>query len=288
MRKLLWIISLVIIFLGEGQLWAKPKKRPMADPPKPTPKQEHQIKKEITVHPRRLSSDYDLRKNVHRFNSSTWITKIPMYDQGVRPECAIAVVRRLLDYYAKGNHVDMKALRSALGYRKEFGTNLEVMVKAIQRYSMRLRLRFQSLYDFKMTKDDLAAYNRITDSRRSRGRLESNVLDWSEFVKDLDFKAWRQMRCTLHRHEQREALKAIARNIDQGIPVCWSVYLGMVKEQKQRLPSGGHLRLIIGYDANRNRIYYSDSWGAGHEKKEMAWEDAWAITWHLFVLDPMN
>ncbi|MBR4125568.1 MAG: C39 family peptidase [Victivallales bacterium] len=246
------------------------------------------MRKDITVQPKRLSSDRDLRKNVHHSTGSVWISNIPMYDQGNRPECAVAVVRRLLDYYAKGNDVDMRALRSALGYRKEFGTNVGVMVKAIQQYSARLRLRFQALYDFKMTKDDLNMYNKNADSRKSRGKLDQNVLDWAEFVKNLDFKAWRQMRCTANREEQREAWKAISRSIDQGIPVCWGVYLGLVNEQKRRQPSGGHMRLIIGYNAAKNRIYYSDSWGSGHERKEMPWDDAWAITWHLFVLEPMN
>jgi len=49
---------------------------------------------------------------------------------------------------------------------------------------------------------------------------------------------------------------------------------------------GGHMRLIVGYDAKYGLIYYTDSWGPGHEMKSMPIEQAWATTLALWALEP--
>ena len=285
MRSTTLLLLSLVLLLASGDLFAKSKKSPAASP-KRTHRQEQQLKKKITVDPKKVREDRDLRKNVRQNGGFVWIQGVPMYDQGSRPECAIAVVKRLLDYYATHNHVDMRDLRNALGYRPEFGTNLGYMVQAIQRYSSRLRLRFQDIYDYHMTKEDLDYYNKIVKDKANRGMLDNNVLNWPEFLRNLEYPAWQQMRG--RQKEQRHAWLSVTRAIDQGIPVVWGVYLGMVKEQNRKQNSGAHLRMIIGYNSAKRQIYYTDSWGKGHERKAMPWEVAWAITWHLFVLEPKN
>ena len=49
---------------------------------------------------------------------------------------------------------------------------------------------------------------------------------------------------------------------------------------------GGHMRVIIGYDGATSRIFYTDSWGPGHEMKSMSLEEAWACTLALWTLEP--
>ena len=49
---------------------------------------------------------------------------------------------------------------------------------------------------------------------------------------------------------------------------------------------GGHMRLIIGYDPRERVIYYTDSWGPGHEMKKMSVEEAWTVTMALFIVEP--
>ena len=49
---------------------------------------------------------------------------------------------------------------------------------------------------------------------------------------------------------------------------------------------GGHLRMIIGYNTQKDEIIYSDTWGRGHEKKSMSTENAFTITNSLFSLEP--
>ena len=79
----------------------------------------------------------------------------------------------------------------------------------------------------------------------------------------------------------------VKENIDQGIPLVWSVVLGIVPENPE-LPQarGGHMRIIVGYNPKTNEILYTDSWGAGHELKWMSAADAWTITMELIVITP--
>lgn len=49
---------------------------------------------------------------------------------------------------------------------------------------------------------------------------------------------------------------------------------------------GGHMRLIIGYDGDEGVIFYTDSWGPGHEVKKMKIEDAYAATLSMMVIEP--
>jgi hypothetical protein len=61
------------------------------------------------------------------------------------------------------------------------------------------------------------------------------------------------------------------------------------KENPKRPPvwmGGGHMRLIVGYDAAKQVIFYTDSWGPGHELKSMPIDQAWAVTLAMFVLEP--
>jgi len=71
------------------------------------------------------------------------------------------------------------------------------------------------------------------------------------------------------------------------VPVVWSVVMGFVEEQPSvRQSFGGHMRLIVGYNERVGTVIYSDSWGAGHERKEMAVGDAVAITRALYTIAP--
>ena len=76
-------------------------------------------------------------------------------------------------------------------------------------------------------------------------------------------------------------------HIDQGIPLLWTVVLGLVPEEKAPPGIGGHMRLIIGYNLKTNEILYSDSWGPGHELKRMPAADAWTMTTGLDTIEPL-
>ena len=69
--------------------------------------------------------------------------------------------------------------------------------------------------------------------------------------------------------------------------MLWTVYLDIVEDKTALQVGGGHMRLIIGYNAKTNDIFYSDSWGAGHERKRMSAADAWTITTGLAKIEPL-
>ena len=85
-------------------------------------------------------------------------------------------------------------------------------------------------------------------------------------------------------------MRIVRENIDKGVPVMWGLQLGLFPEngQKARQAGGSHMRLIIGYNNEKNEIIFSDSWGAGHEKKRMAAPDASAATMGLYLLQPSS
>lgn len=62
----------------------------------------------------------------------------------------------------------------------------------------------------------------------------------------------------------------IYKNIDAGVPVLWAI--------------PGHMRMIMGYNEQDGVIYYSDTWGAGHEKKKMTNLKAYMITQYRGIL----
>ena len=76
-------------------------------------------------------------------------------------------------------------------------------------------------------------------------------------------------------------------HVDVGIPLLWCVQLGLLSEKGLPQGGGGHMRLIIGYNPKTQEILYSDSWGAGHELKRMAADDAWTMTTQLLTIEPL-
>ena len=81
-------------------------------------------------------------------------------------------------------------------------------------------------------------------------------------------------------------LKGIREQTKRGVPLFWSVQLGLYPEAGVPQVFGGHMRLIIGYNEVKNEIIYTDTWGAGHEHKYMPDDWAWTITQNMFYLNP--
>ena len=60
--------------------------------------------------------------------------------------------------------------------------------------------------------------------------------------------------------------------VDKGVPLVWMI--------------PGHIRMLIGYNETTGEILYSDSWGAGHERKTMPLAEAFMMTQALIVVRP--
>ena len=81
----------------------------------------------------------------------------------------------------------------------------------------------------------------------------------------------------------------IQKHVQAGAPLAWSLVVGKVEETPRlNQARGGHMRLIIGYSAQAEELFYTDSWGPGHELKRMKLDDAWAVTTGLYSVLPQN
>ncbi len=214
---------------------------------------------------------------------------VPMVDQGQKGYCVVATVERVMRYY--GAQVDQHELAQIANSDSSKGTSVEAMLGSLKKLTARLGVKTKAIYDWdiadflKMVGD----YNRAT----KRGKLAPEVqlggriIDVDEVfarIKPEIYKEVRLKRTADFGKFQRE----IQRSIDEGVPLLWSVRLGLVREKEIPQAAGGHMRLIIGYNSTTKEILYSDSWGMGHEEKRMAVDDAWTITNGLSSLQPLG
>ena len=207
---------------------------------------------------------------------------VPMVDQGQKGYCAAATVARVMGYYGLG-FLDQHQIASWALSDPNNGTSGEAMLRGLSRplhdrYGLNYR-EFDAIDDFKSFKKFLDRYNATA---KQMGRPEwplprgGGVVDVGDYWRAFELPVLRNMRAGNASHLEFWKDR-IRKSIDAGVPLIWSVQLGKVPETPA-IPqaSGGHMRLIVGYTPDS--VVYTDSWGAGHERKLMKWEDAIAIS----------
>lgn len=180
------------------------------------------------------------------------IRGIPMVDQGAKGYCVVASVQRLFEYY--GIPCDMHQLAQIAGSDPDRGTNILAINEELGAIDHLFKTRFNCL----------AVRDRDGLVELVDGRYVGATVPEAAFH------------------------KMIGKSIDAGIPLLWALEVGAFPETPplQEQTSGGHMRMITGYNSQANKIYFSDSWGAGHERKEMDANHAYEATHGLFVLKP--
>ncbi len=188
-----------------------------------------------------------LKKNVQLDGSRALIQGIPMVDQGDKGYCVVASAQRLFEYY--GISCDQHQLAKIARSDPGTGTGTREMVNALDRLDQVFHLEFKNL---------LARY---TDGslREPKKQKQASLAEFQ---------------------------KSIEHYVGDGIPLLWGLELGKFPEQPElnRQTSGAHMRLIVGFD--KDNIYFSDSWGAGHELGRMSTQHAFDATNGLFVMHP--
>lgn len=214
------------------------------------------------------------------------LDQVPMVDQGQKGYCAAASAERVLRYY--GLDITQHVIAQKAG-TSEQGTDPKSMVTALKAVASLANLQVKVLEQFDMGDlvRQVSDYNREAKKSRAAEIVlpREGVIDTDAVYSRMDKKIYLQSR-NKGRNLERFT-KSVQSKIDAGIPVLWGVTLGFV-EEKVALPQqiGGHMRLIIGYNAKNKEIIYSDSWGAGHELKRMGEADAMAITTCVFSMEP--
>lgn len=182
-----------------------------------------------------------------------WIAGLPMVDQGAKGYCVVASAQRLFEYY--GIAADMHQLAQIAGSDPNRGTSSLEINRELGAIDHLFKTRFECLavrhqYGLVELKDDRYVGDEVPPE---------------------DFH------------------KIIRKSIDEGIPLLWALEVGRFDEDPPLSiqTSGGHMRMIIGYNDRKNRLIFSDSWGAGHEFKTMDADEAYQATSGLFLLKPI-
>jgi hypothetical protein len=216
------------------------------------------------------------------------LATVPMVDQGSKGYCVVATAERVMRYY--GIPVDEHELAEMANTSSTQGTSNDAMFDSLKKLSQRLRVKIRPIerMDVRELLALISEYN-----RRARRAHDPEIPDqgpvlemqaiYAAMKPDVLKDARTHNKADVDRFQQM-----VQDHIDQGIPVLWSVMLGVVPEEKAPKGIGGHMRLIIGYNADTNEILYSDSWGPGHELKRMPADNAWTMTMAMDTIEPLE
>jgi hypothetical protein len=206
------------------------------------------------------------------------IPDVPMVDQGQKGYCVVASTERVMRYY--GAQVDANELAQIANSDAEGGTSNTAMFAALKKVSARLKVRVKQLEDLniKAILELVKDYNRVAKKTGVSPIADpGNEIDVALIYRQVEPATLKETR-THNRSDFGRFQREVQQSIDQGVPLLWSVQLGIVKEPGIPQNAGGHMRLIIGYNTKTSELIFSDSWGAGHEQKRMPMDDAWTIT----------
>lgn len=215
-----------------------------------------------------------------------FIGGIPMVDQGEKGYCVVASAERVMRYY--GKRVDENELAQIANSDAEKGTSLEAMFDSLKKLGSRLRVKVRTVEAFDENRFNamINAYNLAARRGRRVPEIDPRVESLKDVFEQMNPDILRETR-TKNRSETERFFRFARSRVDQGIPLLWSVMIGILPQPKEPKGSGGHMRLIIGYNAKTNEILYSDSWGFGHEMKRMPLADAWTMTTGLYTIEPL-
>ncbi len=190
-----------------------------------------------------------LLKNVTRdAGGDVFISGVPMVDQGAKGYCVAASCQRLFEYMRIP--CDQHEMAQILSVDVERGANALTMQKSLAKVDQKFGVTFKPLIN-----------------------------------PELYYSANRKRRVSL-----KEFASLIKEHADKGVPLLWALGIGQYQEDPP-LPaggqvSGGHMRMVIGYNSAKNQVIFTDSWGAGHEVKRMNTSDAYEATLGLYSMSP--
>lgn len=192
-----------------------------------------------------------IQKNVTKSgDGDVFISGVPMVDQGAKGYCVAASCQRLFEYMRIP--CDQHDMALILNVDAKKGANALLMQQSLSKVDTKFGV------DFKPLVNPMLYYNSTGKRRVSLSQFADEIREYT----------------------------------DKGIPLLWALELGKFKEIPP-LPmggqiSGGHMRLIIGYNRIKNEVLFTDSWGAGHELKRMSSTDAWEATLGLYLMVPRH
>lgn len=231
-----------------------------------------------------------LVSNVKREESGdVVIANVPMVDQGPKGYCAVATAERVFKYY--GIPVDQHEMAQIADTSDGGGTSPDKMLAALTKLEGRMGVSVRVIEDweFKKFMDKVADYNKEAKKAKKPevdASPRGGTIYINEIVEQMDGEVLKVARTERDRSGFGKFQRTVASLIDQGIPVMWSVSLGLLPEKEIPQANGGHMRLIIGYNAKTSEVLYSDSWGAEHALKRMPIANAYTMTNGTYYMQP--
>ena len=198
----------------------------------------------------------DLQDNVVKDdNGDVYLSNMPMVDQGDKGYCVVASTQRVFEYYGIG--ADMHQIAQVTDANPDSGTSSHLMASALDRIDYRFKTRLEII--------GMGHDGALNEPIKKR--------DTYYVGKPVD---------------EKKFLKEVRSYINSGLPLLWSLNLGLYPEEPKlsEQVSGGHMRLIIGYNDKTEEIIFSDSWGFGHEMKRISMSNAYKASTGVFVLKP--
>lgn len=243
-----------------------------------------------------MSAAKDLPKNVKKeADGDVHIDGIPMIDQGAKGYCLDAAAARVFRYY--GVEVTQHDIAQVAGADPKLGTTVEAMVDGIKKISSRYGVKIREYYknDSLKTAADFEKYVKKYNSYALKMKQKpvrvvtmGNTVYPDETISQMDPDVLKKFRVDSEKTDMKGFVRDLKASVDKGIPLLWAVKLGIIKEKEIPQASGGHMRLITGYNDKDSQIIYSDSWGADHDYKKMDYGDAWTISSFLIAMDPLK
>ena len=234
---------------------------------------------------KRFSGPAHVKKDIA--SGDVFIPDVPMVDQGQKGYCAVACAERMMRYY--GVQVDANEIAQIANSTSQ-GTDADAMFDALKKLTSRLHVRVRPVEQFeaKQLLALMTEYNRAAKRGNRAPQLPppGQMLDADKIFRSMDVTVLKEVRTKNH-SEVTKFQNDVQKHIDAGIPIIWSVMLGIFPEPGVPQSGGGHMRLIIGYNMKTQEIIFSDSWGAGHEQKRMPMDNAITITTGLTALEPL-
>ena len=225
----------------------------------------------------------ELGKNVKRTETNdVYVSGIPMVDQGEKGYCALASSERIFRYF--GIQCDQHDLAQASESNKR-GTKPAEFEEALHKLQGKFKVRVKDIITWG-EKD----YTKFTEAyNREAKKVGAKQCPPSYFITTFSGLDPVALRATRAKGGGFEKFKnAVVDSIQKGVPLLWGLELGIFPEsgQKAAQTTGGHMRLIIGFNETDEELIFSDSWGAGHEFKRMKIRDAFSVTSGLYTIEP--
>jgi hypothetical protein len=232
-----------------------------------------------------------LARRVIRAENGDVYLDVAMRDQGEKGYCAAAAMERVMDYY--GTDVDQHEIAQRIMMQTGGGATFEGIVKGLRAIAHTLGVQVKMLIeqDARSFTEMIEDYNKLAkkrglpliDLRQPRGDAAYGGKSiWEMFDKDLFLESRLKNKLDVEKF-----FKMCEQKIEIGVPLFQCCVIGILPEEaKLGQDPGGHLRLIVGYNAKTKELLYTDSWGVGHERKRMSLDYTFAITTGLFTLEP--